>query len=236
MVGGWDRTPPEPGKNLSVAALMSLWIVVMSATLERDTWRESWEYLSVATLLALRIVESMSTGHSSRTGNMSRHHPRKATLLKPWIQANPTTLCWEQIARHVFGDDFTVATLLALRIVESMSTRHSSQTGNMSRHHPRKATLLKARIIASPTTLSWKQIARHVFGDDFTVATLLIERVVALSFAAQPFALDASGNHMTFAASLRFTVVQGVTATFGHAFAEWGQAPQNDAVTTARFD
>jgi len=84
----------------------------------------------------------------------------------------------------VFGDDFSVATLLALRIVEGMSTGHSSRTGNMSRHHLRKATLLKARIIASPTTLSWEQTARHVFRDDFTVATLLIERVVALSLAA----------------------------------------------------
>ena len=176
MVRGWHRTPLEPGENLSVAALMELWIVVMSAALERNAWSESWEHLSVATLLASRIVESMSTRHSSpSTGKMSRHHASKTTLLKPWIIANPSTLRLEQIA--------------------------------------------------------WR-----VFRDDSTVATLLIERVVALSFATQSFTLEASGNHLAFAASLIFTVVQRVTTTFRHAFAEWGQTRQNDAVTTARFD
>jgi len=75
-----------------------------------------------------------------------------------------------------------------------------------------------------------------VFGDDFTVAALLIESVVTLSFAAQPFALDASGDHLVIAASLMFTVVHRVTTTLRQAFAEWGQARRNDAVTTARFD
>jgi len=117
MVRAWDGTPLEPGENLSVAALMSLWVVVMSATLERDAWCESREHLSLATLLALRIVESMSTRHSSRTGDMSRHHPIRTTLLKRWIIANPTTLHWERIARHVFGDDFTVAALPIERVV-----------------------------------------------------------------------------------------------------------------------
>jgi len=74
-----------------------------------------------------------------------------------------------------------------------------------------------------------------VFGDDFTVAALLIESVVTLSFAAQPFALDVSGDHLVIAASLIFTVVQRVTTTFRHLFAEGGQARRNDAVPTARF-
>jgi len=153
MVRSWDRTPLEPGENFSVAALMSPWIIVMSATLERNASSESWEHLSLTTLLASRIVESMSTRHSSRTGDMSWHHPRRTTLLKGWIIANPTTMRWERIARHVFGDDSAVA-------------------------------------------------------------ALLIERVVALSFAAQPFTLDAPGNHLAFTASLIFTVVQRVTTTF----------------------
>ena len=168
-------TPLEPGKNLTVATLMNLWIVVTSATLERPASFESWKHSSLATLLASRIVESMSTRHSSSTRNMPRRHPIKATLLKPRIIANPTTLLWEQIAWHVFGND-------------------------------------------SP------------------VAAFLFERVVALSIAAQPFTLDASGNHLAFAASLIFTVVHRVTTTFRHAFAEWGQAPQNNTVTTARSD
>jgi len=84
--------------------------------------------------------------------------------------------------------------------------------------------------------MRWEQIARHVFGDDSAVAALLIKRVVAFFFTAQPFTLDASGNHLAFTASLIFTVVQRVTTTFRHAFAEWGQARQNDAVTTARSD
>ena len=117
MVRARNRTPLEPGKYLPVAALMSLWIVVMSATLQRDAWSESWEHLSVATSLALGIVEGMSTGHSSLTWDVSRHHPRRTTLLKRWIIANPTTLRWERIARHMFGDDFTVTALLIERVV-----------------------------------------------------------------------------------------------------------------------
>ena len=175
MVGALDRTPLELGKNLFVAALMSPWIVDILATLERVTSSESWENLSLATLLASRIVESMSTTHPSRTGKVYRHHPSRTTLLKTWIIANRTTLRWEQIARHVFGDDFTVA-------------------------------------------------------------ALLIERVVAVSIAAQPFTLGASGNHLAFAASLIVTVVHRVTTTLRHPFTEWGLAGQNDAVTTARFD
>ena len=96
MVRAWNRTPLESGKNLSVAALMSVLIVVMSTTLERDAWCESWEHLSVATLLALGIVESMSAWHSSMTRNVSRDHTRRTTLLKTWIIANPTTLRWER--------------------------------------------------------------------------------------------------------------------------------------------
>ena len=75
-----------------------------------------------------------------------------------------------------------------------------------------------------------------MFGDDFTVTALLNKRVVALSLAAQTFTLDASGNHVVFAAPLIFTVVQRVTTTFRHALAEWGQALQNNTVTAARFD
>ena len=74
-----------------------------------------------------------------------------------------------------------------------------------------------------------------MFGDDFTIAALINERVIALSFAAQPFTLDAFENHVVIAAPLIFTVVQRVTATFRHAFAEWGQALQNDPITAARF-
>ena len=116
MVRAWNGTPLEPGKNLSVAALMSVLIVVMSATLKLDAWCESWEYLSVATLLALGIVERTSTGHSSKTGNVSRYHPRRTTLLKPWIIANPTTLRWESIARHVFGNDTAMTARLDKRV------------------------------------------------------------------------------------------------------------------------
>ena len=41
---------------------------------------------------------------------------------------------------------------------------------------------------------------------------------------------------MVFAASLIFTVVQGLTTTFRQTFAEWGQARRNDTVTTTRLD
>ena len=104
----------------------------------------------------------------------------------------------------------------------------------MYRHHPSRTALLKTWIIADPTTLRWEQIARHVFGDESAVAALLIERVVAVSIAAQLFTLGDSGNHLAFAASLIVTVVHRVTTTRRHPFTEWGLARQNDAVTTAR--
>ena len=172
-----------------------------------------WSYgsngVSIATLLERRVDEIASTKLMVSA--------RNRTPLEP-------------------GKYLAVAASLALGIVEGMSTGDSSLAGNVSRHHPRRTTLLKRWIIAKSTTLSWERIARHMFGDEFTVTAFLIERIVALSSAAQPFTFDASGNHLAFTASLIFTVVQRVTTTFRHAFAEWSQAGQNDTVTTARLD
>lgn len=58
-----NRTCSELGNNLSAAAFVGLRIKVEASTLEWYAWRVERKQLSVvATLLAVRIVEGVSTG------------------------------------------------------------------------------------------------------------------------------------------------------------------------------